>query len=125
MQKTWTQLLGKPCENCVVDGQFIVRRLTSVNWTILWTAESRLQALAIMEAWRAEKRKMIFETVVYCGAMKVFRVLNLSTGSIYSSDFATEDEANEAIEDGAIRGESLVKCVPLSDLNILLLKEFS
>ena len=46
----------------------------------------------------------IFETAVFDGAGKRWRILNLATGTVYASDFDTQDEALAAIEDGQVRG---------------------
>ena len=60
---------------------------------------------------------MIYEVVVYCGATKVFRVLNLSTGTVYSCDYDTFDEAFASIKDGEIRSGKVVKRTTLEEIN--------
>lgn len=56
---------------------------------------------------------MIIETVVYCGRLKVFRVLNLNTGTVYSVDYDTHLLAQDSIEHGSIRDGQVVKYVSL------------
>lgn len=63
---------------------------------------------------------MIYEMVVYCGALKVFRILNISTGTIYSMDFSTEREASAAIEDGEERANKIVKLIKIDELRQIL-----
>ena len=55
----------------------------------------------------------IYETVVYCGRTKIWRVLNLNTMSIYSMDYETEQEAIDSIEDGKQRSDKTVKYIDL------------
>ena len=67
----------------------------------------------------------IYETVVYCGARKVFRILNLMSGTIYSMDFETQEEAFAAAlkEDGKERAGKIVKVVRLPQIVEALLNE--
>ena len=51
---------------------------------------------------------------VYCGSMKEWRILNINTGTVYSSNFPTKEAAEAAIEDGQIRGGLTVKRVTLN-----------
>lgn len=60
---------------------------------------------------------MIYELVVYCGSTKVFRVLNLFTGTVYSNTYDTFDEASASIEDGVIRAGKVVKRTTLEEIN--------
>lgn len=64
---------------------------------------------------------MIYELVVYCGSTKVFRVLNLSSGTVYSNTYNTFDEASASIEDGEVRAGKLVKRTTLEEINRRLL----
>lgn len=68
--------------------------------------------------WEAELRRLqgfdlILETVVYDGSQKVWRILNLNTGTVYSSEFAEQVKAIDAIEHGKIRGGRKVQYVSL------------
>lgn len=54
---------------------------------------------------------MILETVIRCGREKVWRVLNLTTGTIYAKDFDNPIEAIDSIEHGTIRAGLLVQYV--------------
>lgn len=63
--------------------------------------------------------KHIYETVVFDGAMKVWRVWNITTGTVYSNSYETETEAYSDIEDGAVRGDA--KVVMISRIEILQL----
>jgi hypothetical protein len=56
---------------------------------------------------------MIVETVIRDGRTKDYRIFNLTTNTIYSSSFETEQEAIDAIENGTKRDGVLVKFVPL------------
>lgn len=58
----------------------------------------------------------IYETAIYCGRSKVWRVLNLSTGTIYSADFESKEEAEASIEDGKERSGRVVKRISIFDL---------
>ena len=55
--------------------------------------------------------KLIREVPVYDGRYKQWRVLNLSTGTIYSMFYETEDDARHSIEHGEKRGDALVLAV--------------
>jgi hypothetical protein len=63
---------------------------------------------------------MIYEMVVYCGARKVFRILNISTGSVYCMEYETQAEAEAHIEDGQYRNGKIVKLVNIADLRNIL-----
>jgi hypothetical protein len=52
--------------------------------------------------------KFIYETAIYDGRDKNWRILNLSTGSVYSSSFPNEQDALDAIEDGENRDGHIV-----------------
>lgn len=65
--------------------------------------------------------KSVYETVVYDGATKVFRVLNINTGLIYNMNFKDKAKAEAAIDDGCIRYDMTVKSVSLSDVQTLLI----
>lgn len=60
--------------------------------------------------------RYIYEMAVYCGAMKVWRVLNLNTGTIYSVDHETRELAEASIEDGKPRAGLTVKRVTLEQV---------
>jgi hypothetical protein len=45
--------------------------------------------------------KFIYEIPVYCGRQKHWRVLNLNSGTVYSTDYQTEEEALGSIEAGS------------------------
>lgn len=64
--------------------------------------------------------KFIYETVVYCGRTKVFRVLNLNTGTVYCLEYETLEEAEATIEDGVERAGCIVKYIKLFDLRAKL-----
>lgn len=68
---------------------------------------------------------MIFEMVVYCGALKEWRILNITTGSLYSMSYETQAEAEAGIKSGENRaneGEKpkIVKRVCIGTLRSLL-----
>lgn len=58
----------------------------------------------------------IYETAVYCGRTKVWRVLNLNTGTVYSAEYPTQLAALESIEDGTLRATAVVHRVVLKDI---------
>lgn len=60
--------------------------------------------------------EFIYETIVYCGRLKMFRILNLNSGTIYSMEYETEGEARNNIIDGEIRLGKPVKFIALSTL---------
>jgi hypothetical protein len=62
----------------------------------------------------------IYETVVYCGRMKHFRILNINTGTVYASDFPTRKEAEDAIEDGKERAGCIVYRVTMTNITSAL-----
>lgn len=51
----------------------------------------------------------IYETVIFDGRIKTWRIFNITTGSVYSKDYETEKNAYDDIEDGQIRDEHTVK----------------
>jgi hypothetical protein len=61
-------------------------------------------------------RESIIEVTVYDGALKVWRILNLNTGSIYSMRYETEEIARDSIEEGDIRGGKIVVGCTFRDL---------
>lgn len=63
---------------------------------------------------------MIFELVVYDGSQKVFRVLNLNTGTVYSCEHESYGAAFTSIDDGAERAGNIVKAVTLEQIHRLL-----
>lgn len=58
----------------------------------------------------------IYETVVYCGRLKEWRIWNITTATVYSSSFETQEAAYEAIEDGVVRAGAVVKRVRREDI---------
>jgi hypothetical protein len=68
----------------------------------------------------AVQARSIFEVVVYDGRMKVFRILNLNTGTVYSYDFETFEEATAGIVNGEERCGRIVKGTTLSRICDLL-----
>jgi hypothetical protein len=60
--------------------------------------------------------KYIYETAIYDGRWKHWRILNLNTLSAYSTEFESEDAALAAIEDGQKRAGKIVKRVRARDL---------
>lgn len=42
--------------------------------------------------------KIIYECPVYCGRLKEWRVLNLSSGTVYSVGYKTFEEASDSID---------------------------
>lgn len=54
MQKTWTELLGKPQGNEMVWGSEIIREVALHRFTILWTFSNNTQALKNFEQWMKE-----------------------------------------------------------------------
>lgn len=61
-------------------------------------------------------KRFVYEMAVYCGAMKVWRVLNINTGTIYSTNFETMRLAEDSIKEGEVRGSWTVKKVTLMDV---------
>jgi hypothetical protein len=49
--------------------------------------------------------------------MKVWRVLNLSSGTIYTTDYGTFQEAFDSIQDGKKRGAFIVKRVTVTAIS--------
>jgi len=58
----------------------------------------------------------IYETVIYDGGMKQWRILNLSTLTFYNMKYDTKEEAEEAIEHDTIRAGSTVRRVRQSEI---------
>jgi hypothetical protein len=55
-------------------------------------------------------RRLIHETVVYDGRDKTHRILNLTTGTVYTTEFPTKEAADAAIEHGQTRdGRTVVR----------------
>jgi len=61
-------------------------------------------------------QEYIYEVPVYDGCYKCWRILNLSTGSLYTTEYETEEKAAENIEDGVGRAMCIVKRVSLRQL---------
>ncbi len=53
----------------------------------------------------------IYEAVVYDGAMKYWRILNLNSLTVYGTHYDTREEADAAIKDGEERAGKIVKKV--------------
>lgn len=64
--------------------------------------------------------KFIYEVVIYDGGLKVWKVMNITTGSLYSFEYNTFEEAEASIEDGKGRVGKVVKRVSLSTIQNLL-----
>jgi hypothetical protein len=60
--------------------------------------------------------KFIFEMAIYCGRMKEWRILNITTGSVYSMSYDTEADASKNIEDGKVRAGCRVVRVTRADV---------
>ena len=60
--------------------------------------------------------RFIYEMPVYCGAMKVWRILNLNTGTVYSMDYETLEACKKEIKVGEVRGGAVVKMVDVHDV---------
>lgn len=56
VQKTWTDLLGKPQGNESVDGHHIVREYELHQFRILWSFDSHTQAHNCFDAWLKENK---------------------------------------------------------------------
>ncbi len=63
-----------------------------------------------------DNRPVIYETATYCGRLKEWRILNINTGTVYSSHFNTEEGAYHAIEDGVERAGAVVKRVKREEI---------
>jgi hypothetical protein len=59
---------------------------------------------------------LIFETAIFDGRSKEWRILNLNTASIYTMSYDTEEEALAAIEDGELRGAYTVRRIRWCDV---------
>jgi hypothetical protein len=68
----------------------------------------------------AKRKQYIYETAIYDGRYKHWRILNLSTGSAYASEFESEADALAAIEDMKPRAGKIVKRVVLKDIPFVL-----
>jgi hypothetical protein len=58
----------------------------------------------------------IYECPVYCGRLKEWRVLNLSTGTVYTTAYENFEEASDSIENGKKRAGKTVKRVTVPAL---------
>jgi hypothetical protein len=63
-----------------------------------------------------DRRNFIYETVVYDGGSKEYRVLNLNSGSLYTQIYKEEFEAFEAIKDGEERNGYIVKRIKVDSI---------
>jgi hypothetical protein len=72
-----------------------------------------------------KSRKMILETVVRDGRTKEYRILNLTTGTVYSSSFESRQLAEDAVEHGTKRNNELVKYVSINLILETVLNLFS
>lgn len=65
----------------------------------------------------------IYECPVYDGRTKEWRILNLNSGTVYSSEFNTEEEASLAINEGVFRSKKsaqVVQKTTIKELRLLL-----
>lgn len=62
----------------------------------------------------------LYEVPVYCSRLKEWRVLNLTTGVVYSMAFSTEQAAADYISDGEVLGGLLFRKVCCGELVKLL-----
>ncbi len=67
--------------------------------------------------------KYIYETVIYDGALKNWRVLNLNTGTFYSLSYEDEEQAIHSIKNGEKRAGATVQYIPREKLLRLALKD--
>lgn len=84
-------------------------------------AQARYRQLAeqmMAEGYDAQhrERSFIYEMPVYCESMKVWRILNLSTGIIYGMEYLSEQEAISQIPDGKCRGDRTVRLLSSQNL---------
>jgi len=66
---------------------------------------------------------MIYETAVYCGRLKEWRVLNLNTDTIYTRGYDSEELALDSIDSGEIRSGKIVKRLSLREIFELVDKQ--
>ena len=65
-------------------------------------------------------KSFIYETAIYDGALKNWRVLNLSTGTFYSNRYETQEEAEASLENGAERaGHTVIRVSRLALMGAL------
>jgi hypothetical protein len=64
-----------------------------------------------------EELPVIVETVVYDGSEKVWRVLNVSTGTVYAGVHPSRESAERSIEEGELRAGYIVRHVPFRALS--------
>ena len=64
--------------------------------------------------------KFIYEIPVYCGSQKHWRVLNLNSGTVYSSNYQTEQEAIASIEAGSERSGKTVVALSVPEVRRIL-----
>jgi uncharacterized protein (DUF849 family) len=67
-------------------------------------------------------KKIILETVIRCGRTKKHRVLNVTTGEIYSVDYNSREEAETAAkkEHGTKRHGRVVVFTPIEKLQVAI-----
>lgn len=63
-------------------------------------------------------KRIIYEMPVYCGRLKEWRVLNLTTGTVYSNAYESESEAASKIQHLEARGDATVQRVTLFDVRL-------
>ena len=66
------------------------------------------------------KTKFTYEMPVFCGRQKEWRVLNLNTGTVYSTSYETEKEAINSIKIGEERAGGKVVALELFDVREVL-----
>jgi hypothetical protein len=71
-----------------------------------------------------DKREIIYEMPVYCGAMKVWRVLNLHSGTIYSMNFPTFEKASKSIKSSKNDTYNRIKVEIPEICNLLVLNKW-
>ena len=58
----------------------------------------------------------IYETPVYDGRTKVWRILNLNSGSVYSTEYPSQVDALNIIEGGTVRAGAVVTHISLAEI---------
>lgn len=86
-----------------------IARRRSMSGAYLLVHDSEAQKKLSMIFPELNTPKQIHEVPVYDGRLKEWRVLNVTTGTVYSGAHDSEEAASQSIKDGEVRGDSTVK----------------
>jgi len=90
-----------PGKGCKCEAKSAADCGCDVDWRSVREIELEQNALRVDE--------FVYETAVYCGSSKYWKIFNTNSATVYGKEYDTEEKALADIEEGAIRGGRIVK----------------